>query len=121
MTYLYFNMDSIAGKLFNCFACVKNNWYNEKWDMRPGVAFLTFQDKAEQQQFEAFVWGELQAIEAEYTDALTQRQYIRIPSTEDYFIGGWSKANEIKSWHLYEQFMGLTGSSLIEKLPEMPN
>ena len=67
------------------------------------------------------VWGELQAIEAEYTDALTQRQYIRIPSTEDYFIGGWSKANEIKSWHLYEQFMGLTGSSLIKKLPEMPN
>ena len=85
------------------------------------MAFLTFQDKAEQQQFEAFVWGELQAIEAEYTDALTQRQYIRIPSTEDYFIGGWSKANEIKSWHLYEQFMGLTGSSLIKKLPEMPN
>lgn len=121
LTYLYFNMDSIAGKLFNCFACVRNNWYNEKWDVRPGVAFLTFQDKAEQQQFEAFVWGELQAIEAEYTDALTQRQYIRIPSTEDYFIGGWSKANEIKSWHLYEQFMGLTGSSLIEKLPEMPN
>lgn len=121
LTYLYFNMDSIAGKLFNCFACVRNNWYNEKWDVRPGVAFLTFQDKAEQQQFEAFVWGELQAIEAEYTDALTQRQYIRIHSTEDYFIGGWSKANEIKSWHLYEQFMGLTGSSLIEKLPEMPN
>lgn len=121
LTYLYFNMDSIAGKLFNCFACVRNNWYNEKWDVRPGVAFLTFQDKAEQRQFEEFVWGELQAIEAEYTDALTQRQYIRIPSTEDYFIGGWSKANEIKSWHLYEQFMGLTGSSLIEKLPEMPN
>ena len=65
--------------------------------------------------------GKIQAIEAEYTDALTQRQYIRIHSTEDYFIGGWSKANEIKSWHLYEQFMGLTGSSLIEKLPEMPN
>ena len=121
LTYLYFNMDSIAGKLFNCFACVKNNWYNEKWDVRSGVAFLTFQDKAEQRQFEEFVWGELQAIEVEYTDALTQRQYIRIPSTEDYFIGGWSKANEIKSWHLYEQFMGLTGSSLIEKLPEMPN
>ena len=34
LTYLYFNMDSIAGKLFNCFACVRNNWYNEKWECR---------------------------------------------------------------------------------------
>ena len=120
LTYIYLNMDSIPGKLFNCFAVTSNNWYNEKWDLRSGVAFLVFQDESEQKQFNAFARGKLQEIENEYTATLRQKQYIRTTSTEDYFIGGWSKANEIKSWHLYEQFKKISGTSLLDKLPNMP-
>lgn len=120
LTYVYLNMDSIPGKLFNCFACAENNWYNEKWDLRPGVAFLLFQDESEQRQFDAFVWRKLQEIEDEYDEALRKKRYVRTASTEDYFIGGWSKANDIKSWHLYEQFRGIAGISLLDKLPDAP-
>lgn len=120
LTYVYLNMDSIPGKLFNCFACAENNWYNEKWDLRPGVAFLSFQDESEQRQFDAFVWGKLQEIEDEYAEALRKKRYVRTASTEDYFIGGWSKANDIKSWHLYEQFRGISETNLVDKLPDAP-
>ena len=120
LTYVYLNMDSIPGKLFNCFACAENNWYNEKWDLRPGVAFLSFQDESEQRQFDAFVWGKLQEIEDEYAEALRKKRYVRTASTEDYFIGGWSKANDIKSWHLYEQFRGIAETNLVDKLPDAP-
>lgn len=120
LTYVYLNMDSIPGKLFNCFACTEKNWYNEKWDLRPGVAFLLFQDESEQRQFDTFAQGKLQEIENEYAEALKKKQYVRTASTEDYFIGGWSKANEIKAWHLYEQFGGIAGISLFDKLPDAP-
>ena len=120
LTYVYLNMDSIPGKLFNCFACAENNWYNEKWDLRPGVAFLSFQDESEQRQFDAFVLGKLQEIEDEYAEALRKKRYVRTASTEDYFIGGWSKANDIKSWHLYEQFRGIAETNLVDKLPDAP-
>lgn len=120
LTYVYLNMDSIPGKLFNCFACAENNWYNEKWDLRPGVAFLLFQDESEQRQFDAFVWRKLQEIEDEYDEALRKKRYVRTGSIEDYFIGGWSKASEIKAWHLYEQFKGRAGLSLLDKLPDVP-
>ena len=116
---LYLNMDSIPGKLFNSFACVENNWYNEKWDLRPGVAFLIFHDKDDQRQFDTFVWEQWREVEDGYVEALRRKQYIRMPSTEDYFIGGWSKANE--TWYLYEQYIGLTDSRLIDKLPELSN
>ena len=121
LTYVYLNMDSIQGKLFKCFAYAKNNWYNQNWDLRPGMCFLVFKDKAEQKQFDAFVCEQLRAIEKEYTEALKQKHYVHNSFTDSYFVGGWSKANEIKSWHLYEKFMGITGSSLIDKLPEIQN
>ena len=120
LTYLYLNMDSISGKLYRCFACTEHNWYNEKWDLRPGVGFLVFEDEAEQKQFDIFAREQLYTIEDEYTKALKSKNYVHNPSTEEYFIGGWSKANEIKSWHLYEQFKDIGGSSLPDKLPEMP-
>ena len=88
--------------------------------MRPGVAFLLFQDESEQRQFDAFVWRKLQEIEDEYDEALRKKRYVRTGSIEDYFIGGWSKASEIKAWHLYEQFKGRAGLSLLDKLPDVP-
>lgn len=120
LTYLYLNMDSISGKLFRCFACTEHNWYNEKWDLCPGVGFLVFKDEAEQKQFDTFVGEHLHAIEDEYNEALRAKNYVYNSSTNEYFIGGWSKANEIKSWHLYEQFMGICGSNLPDKLPQIP-
>ena len=120
LTYVYLNMDSIPGKLFNCFACAENNWYNEKWGLRPGVAFLLFQEESEQREFDAFVREKLLGIEDEYDEALRKKRYVRTAFTEDYFTGGWSKANDIKSWHLYEQFMGIAGISLFDKLPNAP-
>lgn len=120
LTYVYLTMDSIPGKLYNCFACVKNNWYGKKWDLRPGAAFLLFRDDTEQEEFNAFVLEQLQVIEYEYAKALEKKGYVSDSTTEDYFIHGWSKANEIKSWHLYEQFKGIDGISLLDKLPNVP-
>lgn len=120
LAYAYLNMDGIPGKLFNCFARAKNNWYGEKWYLHPGVAFLLFQDESEQRQFKAFAWRKLQEIADEYATALEQKQYVRTASTEEYFISGWSKANEIKAWHLYEQFKGVITSNLIDKIPNIP-
>ena len=120
LTYIYLNMDSVSGKLFRCFCCTEHNWYNEKWDLRPGVAFLIFDDEAVQEQFNDFVLNRLYAIEDEYCKALTAKKYVRNSLTDEYYIGGWSKANEIKSWHLYEQFWDMVGSDLLDKLPEMP-
>lgn len=117
LSYLYLNMDSIPGKLFDCFACAKNNWYYQKWDLLPGVAFLVFQDKAEQKQFDEFVLEQLPIIEVEYIEALQQKQYVYDDSTAEYFVGGWSKANEIKSRYLYEKFKGIKGKSLFDRLP----
>ena len=71
--------------------------------------------------FDAFVKSHLEEIEENYSDALRKKQYVQCASTDDYFRGGWSKANEIKSWHLYEQFMGLSGSDLVDKLPTFQN
>ena len=120
LTYIYLNMNSIPGKLFNCFAYAEKNWYGEKWDLLPGVAFLLFRDESEQRQFDAFVWGKLKEIEDEYDEALRKKRYVRTASTESYFTDGWSKASEIKAWHLYEQFKGRAGLSLLDKLPDVP-
>lgn len=117
LTYVYFNMDSVLGKLFNCFAMTENNWYCEKWDLRPGVAFLVFSDSSDKTRFDDFVMEQLTTIENDYSNALEQKKYIRTIDTEEFFIGGWSKANEIKSWYLFEQYQGIHGSTLAEKLP----
>ena len=121
LTYLHLNKNSVSGKLFNCFACIENNWYGEKWNLCPGIAFLIFQDEVEQKRFDIYVGEKLREVEEKYVEALNKKHYIRTPSTEDYFTGGWSKANEIKAWYLYEQYMGLTDNKLIDKLPKLIN
>ena len=118
VTYMYLSLDTIPGKLFTNLACIEHNWYYEKWDLRPGVGFLVFETESQRALFDAFVKSHLQEIEDDYTQALREKQYVQCASADDYFRGGWSKANEIKSWHLYEKFMGLLGSSLVDKLPE---
>ncbi|MBR5915374.1 MAG: ATP-binding protein [Spirochaetia bacterium] len=123
LIYNYFTSDSISGKLFNCFACTKNNWYFAKWNNNRNnlrvEPFLVFRDKEDKEQFDEFVKEHLQEIEEEYAEALTKKKYIRNPSTEEYYIGGYSKANEIKAWQLYERYKGISGSSILDKLPPM--
>lgn len=66
VTYVYFIMQSIPGKLFKCLACAEHNWYCEKWHLRPGVAFLVFEDENDKKRFDRFVWERLDLIEDEY-------------------------------------------------------
>ena len=124
LTYNYFTLDSISGKLFNCLACTENNWYCAKWNNHRSKhrvePFLVFHDKEDKKLFDEFVKERLQKIEDEYTEALRQKKYIRNQSTEDLFVGGWSRASEIKSWYLYEKYKGIKGSSIIDKLPNIP-
>lgn len=117
LTYVYLNMESVPGKLFKCFACANKNWYGQKWNLAPGVAFLLFEDNSDKEQFDAFVRGRFQVIEQEYAKALKTKNIIRTVDTEEYFIGGWSKGSEIKAWHLFEQYRGINGSQLLDKLP----
>jgi len=120
LTYVYLNAESVSGKLFNCFARAENNWYYEKWNLSPGEAFLFFEDASDKEQFDEFVWESLQTINQEYFEALLQKKYVRTVDTEEYFIGGWSKGSEIKSQHLYEQYKGIRGRPLTDKLPNPP-
>lgn len=120
LTYIYLSGDTIHGKLFNCFALIEKNWYYEKWDLRPGVAFLWFNDDFDRQQFECFVRDNLPTIDAEYKAALNTKGYTPSYQTDTFYSSGWTKADEIKAWHLYEQYRGIDGSSLVEKLPNPP-
>ena len=123
LIYNYFTSDSISGKLFNCFACTKNNWYFAKWNNNRTKhrvdSFLVFPDKEDKKQFDEFVKEHLQEIEEEYAEALRKKKYSKGPSTEEYYIGGYSKANEIKARQLYERYKGISGSSILDKLPPM--
>ncbi|MCR5783581.1 MAG: ATP-binding protein [Clostridia bacterium] len=117
LTYVFFNYETISGKLFNCFAKTADNWYGEKWYLSPGIAFLWFEDNADQKMFDEYVKDHLYDIQQDYQNALMEKGLDRTNCPVDYFIGGWSKANEIKSWHLYEQYKGIRGTPLVDKLP----
>ena len=117
LTYVYFDMSNIYGKLFNCFAVTQKNWYYEKWDLKPGIAFLCFEDSFDKAQFERFVLERLDTIDQEYTDDLAKKKYVRSSETDEYYIGGWSKGNEIKSWQLYEEYRGIVRGALLDKIP----
>ena len=119
LTYLYFEMGSVPGKLFYCLAKADQNWYCEKWDLRPGVAFLTFDDKSEREDFNRFVLPRLEKTLDEYEQCLLSKGYVNTIETAEYFYKGWSKGNEIKSWYLYEQFIGNTGWSLDAMIPSL--
>ncbi len=119
LTYVFFNNETIPGKLFNCFAKTKENWYGDKWYLSPGRGILWFEDEADQIMFDDYVRLHLHEIQQAYRDALFKKGLDRTNCSEDYFIDGWSKANEIKSWHLYEQYKGIRGTPLINKLPNV--
>lgn len=120
LTYNYLSEDTVHGKLFNCFALSERNWYNEKWDLRPGVAFLWFYDDFDRKQFDHFVRDNLPLIDTEYSEALEAKGFARSYQTEEYYSSGWTKGDEIKAWHLFEKYRGIAGSSLVDKLPNTP-
>lgn len=118
MTYLYFDLSTVMGKLFTCFATTEHNWYNEKWHMIPGVAFLVFEDATDRKEFNEFVLGHLPGVLNDYNKALAKKGYVHTNETQEYFCFGWSKANEIKSWYMFEQYRGTSHKSLAEYLPD---
>lgn len=117
LTYLYYDMSSVMGKLFNCFSVAEHNWYNEKWDMQPGVAFLVFRDETDRKEFDKFARCHLRKILEEYNQALSDKGYENTTDTQEYYFFGWSKANEIKARYMYEQYRGISSRSLKDYLP----
>jgi len=117
LTYLYFDLSTVMGKLFNCFAVTEHNWYNERWDMRPGVAFLVFEDATDQKEFNEFALCRLHDVLDEYNAALADKGYVNTTEMQEYFCFGWSKANEIKARCMYEKYRGLSFRSLADYLP----
>lgn len=120
ITYLYFERSSVDGKLFECLATTKNNWYGEKWHLQQGVGFLIFDDETDREKFNRFVLFHLDSTLHEYEKCLTEKGYIHTVETEEYFYTGWSKGNEIKAQYLYECFLGKAGSSFAAMIPNFP-
>lgn len=118
LLYIYFNTETILGKLFLCLSYSENHWYGERWNKLPGVAFLVFRNEADKTRFDKYVIENLRAIQQEYGKALKEKGLSQGSCPDEYFADGWSKANEIKAWHLYEQYRGIGELSLAEKLPE---
>lgn len=116
LPYLFFAKDNIKGKLFNCLAKTKNKWYDEKWNLRPGIAFLLFENYCDKTQFDRFVKENLQIINEEYNEALRKKNILKKTDTEELFSSRYSKASEIKAWHLYEMYRKIDGDSLISKI-----
>ena len=117
LTYVYLSGDTVHGKLFNCFASCDENWYNEKWDLRPGVAFLWFEDESDRQSFNRFVIRYLYTTYAKYKKALKANGVTCSYTTEEYYRSGWIKADEIKARNLYEQYKGISVTPLVNQLP----
>ena len=118
LTYVYFNTETILGKLFLCLSYSDNHWYGERWNKLPGVAFLVFHNETEKKRFDKFVLENLRSTQQEYEKALKEKGLTQGLCPDEYFADGWSKANEIKAWHLYEQYRGIGELSLADKLPE---
>lgn len=119
MTYLFFDLSTVMGKLFTCFATTEHNWYNEKWDMRPGVAFLVFEDAAERKEFNRFVLQNLKSVLDEYRQALSDKGYKDMGEMHEYFCPGWSKGNEIKALYMFERYRSVSYRSLADYLPDI--
>jgi len=118
LTYLYFDLSTVMGKLFTCFSTTEHNWYNEKWDMRPGVAFLVFEDATDRKCFNEFVLHNLKSVLDEYKQALSDKEYEDTVEMHEYFCSGWSKGNEIKALYMFEQYRGIFYRSLADYLPD---
>lgn len=117
LTYVYLSGDTVQGKLFNCFASCDENWYNEKWNLRPGVAFLWFEDESDRQSFNRFVIRYLYTTYAKYKKDLKANGVTCSYTTEEYYRSGWIKADEIKARNLYEQYKGISVTPLVNQLP----
>lgn len=120
LTYLYFDLSTVMGKLYTCFATTENNWYGQKWDMRPGVGFLVFEDASDRESFNKFTMCHLQSVLDEYNRALSEKGYVESTESQEYFYFGWSKANEIKALYMYEQYRGVSSRKLADYLPKPP-
>ena len=116
LTYIFIDLDSIRGKLFKCMAYSENNWYCCKWHITNGSAFLLFDDPLDRQKFEDFARIHLQTLLIEYNGIIDSMKLDGEYIDDELIFSGWSKGNEIKSWHLYEMYKGIQGPSLQQKI-----
>jgi len=113
LTYQFFDFSTILGKLFFCLALQEDPWYSSKWSLSPGAGFLRFEDASDRIAFEAFAREHLNQTVTEYNDALTQKKISRTAETESLFRSGWSKANDIKAWFLFEKYRNISYEPII--------
>lgn len=120
LTYQYFNYSTIKGKLFRNLVFAENRWYGSEWYLCPGCVFLEFQDESDKVLFDEFVRVHLETLLGDYQEALNAKGYIKSRDTNEYFIPGWSKGNEIKARHLYERFRGFSFKNIIDYVYDPP-
>ena len=118
ITYLYFNKSTILGKLY---LALTNDWYSDMGTIYPGSSFLVFDDNSQQNEFDGFVKQHLHSVLNGYDKALSDKNIISTPETQEYFYYGWSKANEIKSHYLYNKFLNISDKPLIDYVPSYLN
>lgn len=114
LTYLYFNTSTVLGKLY---LALKEDWYSDMGTIHPGFAFLVFNDKSQQNEFNDFVRDNLSEVLINYEKALSDKNISENLKTQEYFYYGWSKANEIKSHYMYNKFFNINDTPLIEYIP----
>lgn len=118
ISYQYFDYSTIKGALFLCLSnSGENTWYASSWDYIPGEAFLQFINATERKSFNEYLIEKLSNTIEEYNNALVMKGYKRSSNNDEYFISGWSKANNIKASYLYDQFTGRTTRKLIDYIP----
>jgi hypothetical protein len=104
LTYLYYDLSTVHGKLYNC---LLHSWYTKTNVVYSERSYIVFRDKTERDYFNDFVNSELTALLTEYPVLLKQKGYNEVVDEDrDYFLFGWSKGNEIKAGYLFDKFRG---------------
>lgn len=117
LTYVYQDLSTVSGKMFHCLCTAENNWYGEKWWRNTGREFLLFDDPVDRKRFDEYARSYLDQVRQEYNEALTKKGYVDNDKYHEYFVGGWSKANEIKAWFLYEHYRGTAYRDIEDYIP----
>lgn len=121
LTYQYYDYSTVTGALMYCLSKDESNfWYGEPMRYVRREAFLEFRNETERQAFNAFVMKHLDEVLQLYMQALEEKGYQRTQSTMEYYYNGWSKANQIKAWYLFDLFHNITHGNISQYLPSLP-
>ena len=121
LTYQYYDLSTIKGKLFRNLVHLDNRWYGEPWYRCEGSMFLEFNDEQDKARFDEFVKENLEALLRDYPEALNAKGYKRSPNTEEYYIFGWSKGNEMKAHYLFDKYRGIDHKTISDYIFSPPS